>query len=154
VSSTNRGHERDTHVGRTLLQIRGESESVALTIDPITVCEGEVGLSSTRKQIIGPEVLDTLLLRMLALILRVRTGDENLSVAEEYSFRMVHAGDGGVGKDGHALTERLLGVVHDRVEVRIVSETETTTTDLCAAEDEVATVREGDHVGHDTLGGL
>jgi hypothetical protein len=154
VSSTNRGHEGDTHVGSALLKVRGESEGVALTIGPITVSEGEVGLSGTREQVIGPEVLDALLLRMLALILRVRTRDENLSVAEENSFRMVHAGDGGVGKDCHALTERLLGVVHDSVEVGVVSKTETTTSDLGATKDEVATVRESDHVGHDTLGGL
>jgi hypothetical protein len=154
VSGTNRSHKGDAKVGSTLLKTRSESKSVALAISPVTVGNGEVGLSSAREEVVRPEVLDALLLRMLTLILRVRARDENLSVAEEDSFGVVHAGDSGVGEDGHALAKRLLGVIHDCVQVGIVSETEATAADLGSAEDEVAAIGESDHVGHDSLGGL
>jgi hypothetical protein len=67
---------------------------------------------------------------------------------------VVQASNGGVGEDSHTVTKGLRRVVHDSVEVGVVGETETTTTDLGTTEDEVAAIRKSDHVGHDSLGGL
>lgn len=100
-------------------------EGIAAAVFPILLVFGDVESRTGRvaHEIGRDEDLDAVLF-WITIVERVGAGDENATVVKEDGFRVVHAGNGGVGHDGETTVEWLAWVVVDGVEVGAFSQTE------------------------------
>lgn len=125
---------------------------VGLVVCPVLVCNRKSWPGEAVEEVRGHKDLDAVFIGVDA-VLGVGARDEDAAVEEGDGFGVVHSRDGGVGHDGHAAVNGLGGVVEHGVQVGGVGEAETGHAVLRAVDDEVCSVGEGRHAGHDALGG-
>jgi len=85
------------------------------------------------------------------LILRVRTGDEDTSIRKKGGFRMIHASNGSVAKDGEPSIDRESGVIKDRIQVWISGCGKASQTLVSAIYNEDRPIWQRDHAGQDAF---
>lgn len=120
-----------------------------LPIRPILVNDVEGWLRVPAQKIRGYEYFNAIFW-CVAIIFRIRTGNQYPAILEKNGLRMIQSINSRVCHYRHAIMQRLGGVIENRIAVGIYREAKAGATLLTAIENKICSVRKCSHTRDDS----